>query len=333
MSVSEQPARLAVKTVEDLVGLVPYLLGFHPEESLVVIVLQRGQVAVTARVDLAAVAAPVVLADLLGRLFERFPGAEGWFLAFTDDDALAWEVLTSCVELVGADRIARLIQAGSGSWRSDGPDGPTGATTTSSPAAAQATLLGMPARRSRRELAGMIVGPPAAELAGLTAETEVRLAEVAALSSRARRGMLKGLLRTPAHCTVADCVRLAVLADQPAGQVAALRHLAHGNADQQLALWTQVARHTLAAYRPTVLSLLGFAAWQTGDGALQVVCLEELERAGTWSPLAGLLGWVNASVTPPHEWEQVRPALLTVLQGEAAPRLRAVDPPASRRGR
>lgn len=333
MSVSEQPARLAVNTVEDLVGLVPYLLGFHPEESLVVIVLEHGQVAVTARVDLAAVVGPVALDDLLGRLFERFPCAEGWFLAFSDDDALAWEVLGSCVEVVGADRIGRLIQAGSTSWRADGLEGPTGATTATSPAAAQATVLGMPARRSRRELARMIVGPPAQELAGLAVETEVRLAEVAALSARARRGMLKGLLRTPADCAVTDCVRLAVLADQPAGQVAALRHLASGNAHQQLALWTQVARHSLAAYRPTVLSLLGFAAWQTGDGALQVVCLEALERAGTWSPLAGLLGWVNASVTPPQEWEQVRPALLTVLRGETPPPFRAVDRPASRRGR
>ena len=53
MSPFETPPRLSVRTVDDLVGLVPYLIGFHPRDSLVVIMLCDGQVEVTARVDLA----------------------------------------------------------------------------------------------------------------------------------------------------------------------------------------------------------------------------------------------------------------------------------------
>ncbi|PZQ43557.1 MAG: hypothetical protein DI570_29080, partial [Phenylobacterium zucineum] len=98
MSVSEQPARLAVRSVDDLIGLVPYLIGFHPEDSLVVMLLEDGRVLVTARVDLAAVADLVALDALLARLFDRFPHAEGWFMAYTDDHELAWGVLAACVD-------------------------------------------------------------------------------------------------------------------------------------------------------------------------------------------------------------------------------------------
>ncbi len=330
MSVSEQPVRLAVRTVDDLVGLVPYLMGFHPEESLVAVLLQDGRVEVTARVDLAAVSQAGALDSLLGRLFERFPRAEGWFLAYTDDHALAWDVLADCVELVGVVRLGRVLQVGSEQWRADCPDGPVGTTAgVVAPAAAEATVLGLPARASRRELAAGLAGPPDAEVEGLVARYETAGAELEELGVRGRRRLLRRLLRAPGHVGVDDCVRLALLAGRPEGQLAVLRGLGRAGAHQQLALWTAVVRRCLSGQRPVVLGVIGMAAWQTGDGALQVVCLEELDRIAPESPLAALLEWLNLNVVPPGEWDELREALLGVLATE----LRAAGRPGSPRDR
>ncbi|MGC3992943.1 MAG: DUF4192 domain-containing protein [Propionicimonas sp.] len=330
MSVSEHPARLAVHSVDDLVGLVPYLLGFHPEESLVVLVLDHGRVAVTARVDLPAAEHTRALDGMLARLFGRFPGAEGWFLAFTDDDDLAWDVLAACAEAVGLARLGRIIQVGSRSWRADRPDGASGVCGSAvSTAAVEATLLGLQVRRARGDLAAAIAGPPEAEVEALRAERDARAREVEELGVRGRRRLLRRLLRAPGHLGVADCLRLALLVRRAEAQLAALRGLCRANAEQQLELWTRVVRRCLAEDRPTVLGLLAMAAWQTGDGALQVVCLEEIDRLDPDLAMAVLLEYINAEVVPPYEWDGLRESALALLAAE----LRGVDPPGSRRGR
>lgn len=330
MSVSDHTACLAVRSVDDLVGLVPYLIGFHPEESLVVMLLQERRVVVTARVDLVAVTGEGALDLLLGRLFSRFPQAEGWFFAYTDDEALAWDVLAACVEFVGFARLGRVMQVGSGQWRADRPDGPVGALTgTVSPTAVEAAVLGLPARASRRDLAAVTAGPPGEEVDALVEQFETASAELEELGGRGRKRLLRTLLRASGRIPVEDCVRLALLAERTEGQLAVLRGLARPNAEQQLALWATVVRHCPDGRRPVALGLLGMAAWQTGDGALQVVCLEELDRIDPSAPIGAVLEWLNQNVVPPDEWHALREALLEVLAAE----LTTAGRPGSRQGR
>lgn len=330
VSVSEQPARLAVRSVDDLVGLVPYLMGFHPRESLVAMVLEEGRLHVTARVDLAIAGHPDELEGLLGRLFARFPAAEVWFLAYTEDEERGWAALDACAQLVGLVRLGRLIQVGGKGWRADCPEGPWGEISGAvSATAAEASVLGLAPLTSRERLADAVAGPPDGEVGDLLAAFEATDAELAALGARGRNRLLRNLLRTPAVCRVKDCVRLALLVHRPECQLAVLRSLGNATAEQQLGLWRQVVRHSLVSHRPTVLGLLGMAAWQTGDGALQVVCLEELDRIDPAVPLAAVLEWLNRNVVPPGDWDELRGMLL----GSLAEWLRPADPPTSRRGR
>lgn len=300
-------------------GLVPYLIGFHPEESLVALVIEDGRVVVTARVDLAAVREPWALADLVARLFERYPSAMGWFLAYTDNEEVAWDVLASCAGLVGAVRLGRLIQVGGRAWRADAPDGPTGSVAGRvSTVAAEATMLGLPARASRRDLLAGVAGPPDDEVDDLVARFAAEEPALEQLGVRGRRRLLSRLLRAATPPSVTDCVRLALLAGRAEGQLAALRDLSQKNAEHRLELWTRVVRHCLVAHQPGPLGLLGMAAWQTGDGALQMVCLERLDRIDPLAPIAALLDWLNFEVLPPWEWARRREVLLKSMADQFA---------------
>ncbi len=282
-----------------------------------VMLLEDGRVLVTARVDLAAVADLVALDALLARLFDRFPHAEGWFMAYTDDHEVAWGVLAACVDRVGTVRLGRVLQVASTQWRGDHPGGPTGPITGAiSPLAVEAAVLGLPARASRRELAAGLAGPSDSEIEGLLAQFEACAEELHRLGVRGRRRLLRRLLRASGQVLVVDCVRLALLAARPEGQLAVLRGLGRGNAEQQLELWAAVVRRCPLGRRAPILGLVGMAAWQTGDGALQVVCLEELDQIDPQAPIAALLEWLNQNVVPPGEWEAIRGALLEALAVE-----------------
>lgn len=314
MSISEPQARLAVHNIDDLVGLVPYLIGFHPEESLVVIVIEDGRVEVTARVDLTAVSGRGSPDALVSRLFDRYPAATAWFIAYTGDDDLAWDVLGSCAALGGQERVQRLLQVGPDAWRSDEPDGPTGPISRQvSPVAAEAAVLGLPVRPSRRALAAAIAGPPDEEVDDLVARFEVAEIALDRLGARGRRRILRSLLVASGPPDRDDSVRLALLVQHKEAQLRVLRQLSVENAEAQLALWTRIVRHTLPAHRPAVLGLLGMAAWQNGDGALAMVCLEQLDRIDPLEPIAALLDWLNEEVVPPQAWPHVREPLLAAL--------------------
>ena len=313
MSISEQQPRLSVRSIDDLVGLVPYLIGFHPEESLVVIVIEAGRVEVTARVDLAAVTGRSSPAPLVARLFDRYPAAGGWFVAYTDDDELAWNVLGGC-SAAGELRVQRLLQVGSAVWRSDVPDGPTGPIDGQvSPIAAQAAVLGLPARPSRRDLAAGVGGPAGAELDDLAARFAAAAMVLHRLGARGRRRLLRRLLIADRPPDKDDTVRLALMIQQAEGQLKVLRQLSRDTAENQLALWTRVVRYAPAAQRPAALGLLGMAAWQNGDGALSMVCLEQLDRLDPLEPIAALLDWLNEEVVPPQAWNRLREPLLAAL--------------------
>lgn len=310
VSVFEPQARLAVRDVDDLVGVVPYLIGFHPYESLVVLVLQDGAVVVTARVDVEAAADRGGLAELLRRLFERFPTAEGWFLAYTDDSKAAWALLTCCSELVGEQRLGRLIQVSAAKWRCDHREGPCGSLKTS-PAAAHAAWLGLPARSSREELAALVAGPPDADTDALVAAFEAITAELAGLSAVARQQQAERVSQKPESAE--DYLRLAILVGDPRVQLALLGQLDRENAARATELWIEVVRHCLVPYLVAPLGLLGVASWLTGDGAMQNICLERLDRIDPLAPIAALLDWINTAVMPPDDWAIRRRGLLAAL--------------------
>lgn len=312
MSIPQQQPRLSVRNLDDLVGVVPYLIGFHPEESLVVMILNGGRVELTARVDLAPIADPSALADFWSRLDLRFPLAEPWFLTFSRDRDLSWAVLDRCALLVGEHRLGRVVAVLGDHWEADLPGGPSG-VVRASPSAAEAALLGLPARSSRAELAALVAGPQESRLDGLSQAFAAQAEFLDRRGLRARRALLDRLLRSQTPLTEPDAVLAALIVSEPSRQVAVLRRLTKQNAEQQVELWVSVLAHAIGPYRSGPLGLLGVSAWLTGNGALMTICLEQLDAVDPLGPLAALLDWLNVAVLPPELWPTHRNALVRAV--------------------
>ncbi len=113
---------LRVREPGDLIEAIPYLLGFHPRESLVVVGLDDGRVCVTARVDLSELADAGVLASTVRIM--RDSGATHVLAVIYEAPATVVErhglprrevvgALADCVEDAGADLVdALLVVAG-----------------------------------------------------------------------------------------------------------------------------------------------------------------------------------------------------------------------------
>ena len=150
--------RLQMHHPGEVAELIPYLVGFTPEESLVVIVTRNGRVEVTARVDLDDIQHPGATEDLLDRIWARFPDADAFLVAYTDDHTTGWNTLHRAdAHLAGmADRQTMLIDADT--WEL--PDGETGTIDPDGQIATQAANYGLKLRPSRADLQAAFASAP-----------------------------------------------------------------------------------------------------------------------------------------------------------------------------
>lgn len=320
MTVNDTRPRVRLQTCDDALGLIPHLLGFHPEESLVVLVMEGGSLKVTARLDLAEASSPDGMEAVLTRIWCQFPTADAWFTVYTAHRDYAWAVLRRCDAFLPAGRGRRLLAVSGSTWQADGPDGPRGVHDPGcSRTAAEAAMHGLVARRSRAELAALLDGPPAADAGKLVAVARRVGAEMAAEPiSRWPESMGRALERfdTTRRVDDSDAARLAILATHPPARDVALLMMEREREEHQIDLWRGVVNRTLAVHQGHPLALLGMAAWISGEGALVSVCLE---RASRLSPPTGLLGILDAlvsNVVPPSYWDELRPELLAAASRE-----------------
>lgn len=79
-------------------------------------------------------------------------------------------------------------------------------------------------------------------------------------------------------------------------------------------MWSRVVRACPHGLQGQPLALLGWSAWVSGDGALQSICLEELERLGESLPLQRLLDRLNQSMVPPSFWAELRADMVGAIK-------------------
>jgi Domain of unknown function (DUF4192) len=314
-----------------LIAALPAVLGFVPENSLVLVSLGDGELGSVMRVDLSE-----GLADGVGHLAEVAAAAEpeAAIAVIVDADGahcpgcneehrhlcaeLAEALSQHNIELWAAHVVDRI--AVGGRWHCVDGCGSTGAVDdpSASPLAAAAVLDGRRLYPRRSDLQAVVAVDDRAR----SAELAEAVARQAATREVAHRADPAGCGRRDVENAMAAAARVAggeALSDpELAGLGCALGDvqvrdtlyaLAVGEtADQAESLWALLARALPPPWRVEALVLLAFSAYARGDGPLAGVALEAALRCEPDHRMAGMLDTALQSGLRP---EDIRELALT----------------------
>ncbi|HEY3409008.1 MAG TPA: DUF4192 domain-containing protein [Propionicimonas sp.] len=315
MTENFDPPRVRITSPDEMAQILPYLVGFTPEESLVVAVVDQGMVAVTARVDIAAIQLPGQAETLLDRMWARFPDANAYMVAYTTDQPAGWALLQRCADHLPAGAARQTMLVDGARWHL--PDGQTGVADRFGPLAAEASFHGLQRLPTRSELVASFASPPDTE--ELSAQVEAALdklpepgdtdAVITRTGELVRGNLVPGTQSSKTlGVDVEDAVQLAVLAQHGKAREVALLSITRENARDHLALWRGVVNHVPEFGAEAPLFLAGMAAWVAGEGASASIALERTEEVGEPGrfPPARLLAELIDQVVPPSAWDALR---------------------------
>lgn len=316
---------LRLASPEDLLAAVPYLLGFHPADSLVAVAVTgpRGRLTFTARVDLPPPDRREPLAQQVAAVLARQEPDVSILIGYgprrLSEPALeAVECEVSRLD----SRVSDVLCVEGGRYRSlrcrnvrcCPPEGRP-FDVGSSAVAAQATVVGLTALPDRSDLERSLAPAGGAAVRHATERAEAQLAawarEVAGPAALRRRLIGEGRTRI---ASALDRYRSGGrLADDEVAMLGLLLTF-HRIRDEawllvddrrratHLALWRDVVRRVEPAHAAAPASLLAFTAWQHGDGALAQIALDRALQADADYSMAHLLGEALASGIPPVPW-------------------------------
>jgi hypothetical protein len=319
------PPKIVLRSPVDLVAVTPYLLGFHPDHSVVLVALHGRRIAFVARGDLSA-GPPATIADDLLTAARRQHPTEVAVLGYGPDEQVrpVVEACRSAARRHGLP-VKEALRVDQGRWWSYTcdddrccPPAGTPYDQSASPVATRCVVEGLPALPSRQELVRQV-----APLGGPTRTSMIQATE------RAWQRLSTRLEALPEEGCAA-----AVVADGKAAVHGAIERYAGGGrldddevawlsvllqsitvrdvawsaiTDEQphLRLWQDVTRRAEPELVPAPGSLLGFAAYRAGNGALARVALERvLGEDPAYSMARLLLGALRDGLPPStfHGW-------------------------------
>jgi hypothetical protein len=323
---------LRVRGPADLAQAIPYLLGFHPSRSLVLLGLAGVRVVVSARLDLADVVDPVA-AHLLPNSIAAMirGGAEKFVGVVFDDDAmprprvgrrpLPWNgvaaELADAVEQGGAaiDDVLLVSRRRMWSYTCDDPDccPPEGQPLEqNSEVAAAATFAGLVALPDRASLAALLDPLPDAERDRLIPALDA--AEHAATGmilrgddARADRSVIRAIFAAsrsadepepPAELGESELIRFAIALQRISVRDSVWMAVDDRRLDGR-ELWRQLARRLPAPFDAPALFLFAWRAWRGGDGALANIAAERaLDSDPAYSAADLLLAALSRGIDP-----------------------------------
>jgi hypothetical protein len=310
------PNTLRLRSPADVVSAIPYLIGFHPSDSIVVLACDGVQGAYAVRLDLTAQEG--LIEHIAGLIARR--GPDGVILAGYGPAGR----VTAVVERVRARlhdhgvRVREALRVEDGRFWSYlcadtaccPPEG-TPVNLVSSPVAAAAIAGGLVALPDRRELERMLAPAGGERMRQATIRAERALAAWAEESTEAvpHRMTREGvpLVRT--------IVERACAGSGPPGDdevawlgllLASLRvrdeawvRMSEPHLDAHMSLWRHVLTRVAEPYAAPPACLLAFAAWRAGEGALANIALDRALTADPAYSMARLLQELFISGLPP----------------------------------
>ncbi|NUP01242.1 MAG: DUF4192 domain-containing protein [Nonomuraea sp.] len=306
MTTNAPDSCLTLTSPADILAAVPYLVGFHPQDSLIVIGLDRGQAKLAARWS---VPFPSGTLAPLTHLAEREGVTQIVIVGYGRGEAVTPGVDEARTLAAKAGlHVAEAIRAHDGRYwsyicdlpRCCPPEG-TPYDPTTSQIAAEATVRGLVALPDRHTLERTIApatGPVrmAMRRATATAIADVRASLTAAtdLDTFATHYVTDSLRRVRAALTTqaaggrlddleAARLGLALTVIRVRDEAWTLMRDAH------LPLWKDLARRLEPRFLPPVASLLAMAAWRAGDSILATIALERALTTDPHYSMANLL--------------------------------------------
>ena len=306
---------LEVRSDNDLLAAIPYMFGFHPADSVVVVAFRGRTLVFAARQDLhpdsdRATEAANQVAELVLR--QDVDGA--MIIGYGERDRVTPTVrrVSRALRLAEVPIVDELRLTGERYWSyrceehgccsAEGREYRPEKTTV----AATATFAGQVALPDRATLIARIAAVTGAERAAMvaaTARAEDRIVEL--LARDLPDAGLARSIRRAGRAAVRDAERRyrsgrrldddevawlgALLADIPVRDYAWERI---GVEDWCADLWTDVVRRVEPAYVPAPACLLGFAAWRQGQGALAYAAVDRAVAADPEYTMAGLLAQI-----------------------------------------
>jgi hypothetical protein len=308
---------IAVRNPADLVDATPYVIGFHPTESLVVLGLSGNRVFFGARYDLPPPGGDDIVQ--LGAVISAQRARCVAVLAY-GPPATVDPVVRRALAVFDAFRVRVLeaLRVHDGRWWSyfcaePGccPADGTPFDTATSLIAAEATYRGQVALPSRQALVAQVAPIDGEPRAAMLAATERARSTLDGLltdeahSARAirRAGRLavreaEKRYRSGRALTDDEVAWLGVLLLEPDVHEYTLGRI--GDEEWRLALWTDVLRRVEPIYVPAVGCVLSYLAWRAGQGALARVAVDRALRVEPQHRMAALLDEVLGMGIGPH---------------------------------
>ncbi|MBC9732010.1 DUF4192 domain-containing protein [Nocardioides marmotae] len=305
-------SRYTARTPEDLLAAVPVVLGFRPQESVVLLTFGADH-PFHARVDLPLTQADAdATAQTLLEPSLRHGVRVVAVVVLTGNEragARAARATIRAFTRAGID-VVEAIRAHEGRWYvACGPRGAVPAhgvpyDVSAHPFTAQAVLEGRVTLGSREELADSLAPRP--EAVGAVLEAVVALPggeSSVAVESRWAAALVGRHVADGTSPTDAEVARLVVAMLDVAVRDAVWGLMGRADADRHARFWTDVVRRTPDAFLADPAAVLAFAAWLCGHGALAWCAVDRCQDVAPGHRLAGYIAHVLTQAIPPSVWE------------------------------
>lgn len=297
--------KLKIRSHDELIAVIPHMLGFQPRESLVCVAAGDGPLA---RIDLLTPHEDMDrwLEGLTDVYLRADHPARVAIVAFGDDGRRTVAALCAVAEaLAGGPEVGPLLWSRGDEW-TDLLSVTRGTVSPSTRARLDAEFAwaghAMPAA-SREELATAMQGDTAPLVPHLTPAIERwRSLDEPAREAEARwlSALVRSFLQDRTYLSDPDAARtLAAITDETVTD-ALLLGMRRDQARVHSELWQDLVRRSPAEAQDAAASLLAFSAWLEGSGAKAWVALDQVSQPNR---IAELVASLLQQAVDPRTWD------------------------------
>lgn len=322
------------RTPTDLLALVPVVIGFHPEDSVVLLTFNRPVAGRSDRAEAtpdsfqARIDLPVIdhdqrlVAEMLREVVARHRVHVVALVLYTDDAEVATSFVGHLVPdlLTDGVEVIDVLRADGDRFYcvADAADTGVAYDLKSHPLTATGVLQGRVVHESRDAVRDTLIGSDHDDVQAVAREAEAFMDSLAAgghdpesvpelLGDVARwlQRTIAAHLERPDGLTTADAGRLVVLLALDQVREVAWSDMNRANAVAYVEFLRALIRRTPADLVAGVAGLLGLASWLAGDGALAWCALDRGLASSPDDSLAQHIAALLESATPPSVWAPI----------------------------